>query len=436
MGRAALGSAMIERDPCLAQLAAAIAAHQAEGNRLGLLLLRLQHHGQFNLLLEAESVQAAELRIESLLRPDDQLHRIGACDFMILLHGLRSPMHATLAASRIVSAFRESIGTEGKATLLNARAGVALFPDHGVAADGIWRAAELALEESHTDHHGYRMADNSPVADKIGYSELHEAITSNELQVFFQGVWDLRSLRIVAVESLARWRSQRLGWVDPEKFVRYAERAGLIEALTRWSINASLREIGLARAAGMELPVAINLSARVLHVSGLVEQIQDALALWDIAPETVLVEVTESAVMADAAHSAKVLTRLRAAGLGIAIDDFGTGQSSFDYLRQFPVTELKIDRRFVVDVNHQPRTARLVSAMIELAHTLGSKAVAEGIEDQRTAIMLREMGCDRGQGHYFGAAAPAREMIEKHIGESPDWSAAGTAAPAGAQQHF
>lgn len=427
---------MIERDQCLAQVDTAIAAHPAGGGLLGLLLLRLQHHGQFNLLLDTTAVNAAELRVESMLRPDDQLLRIGACDFMILLYGLRSPLHATLAANRIVNAFRETVGAKGQDTLLNARAGVSLFPDHGDSAESIWRAAELALEESHVDHQGYRMAGSNPVATAIAYNELREAISNNELQVFFQGVWDLRSLRMVAVESLARWQSQRLGWVSPENFVRYAERAGLIEDLTRWSINASLREIGLARAAGMALPVAINLSARVLHVNGLIEQILDALALWDIAPETVLVEVTESAVMADAAHSAKVLARLREAGVGIAIDDFGTGQSSFDYLRQFPVTELKIDRRFVVDVTREPRTARLVSAMIELAHTLGSNAVAEGIEDQRTAIMLREMGCDRGQGHYFGAAGPAREMIERQLGEAPTWSISSPGTLDDVQQHF
>lgn len=427
---------MIERAHCLAEIDTAITAHRQGNAAFGLMLLRLQRHGQFNLSLDTAAVQAAATRIDSLLRPDDRIVQVGACDFMILLNGLRSPLHATLATNRIINAFREAVDDGGQDTLLDARAGVALFPEHGDAATGIWRAAELALEESQADQQGYRIAGRSTATDAIDYNELREAITNNALQVFFQGVWDLRSLRLAAVESLARWHSPRLGWVSPEHFVRYAERAGLIEDLTRWSIHASLREIAQARGAGIALPLAINLSARVLHISGLVEQILDALALWDIAPETVLVEVTESAVMADAAHSARVLSRLREAGIGIAIDDFGTGQSSFDYLRQFPVTELKIDRRFVVDVIRESRTARLVSAMVELAHTLGSIAVAEGIEDQRTAIMLREIGCDRGQGHYFGAALPAQEMLQRCIGEPAEWSAIGASAATGAQQHF
>ena len=427
---------MIERSQCLQQIEGVIATQRAAGGLLGLLLLRLQHHGQFNLLLETQQIQAASARIESLLRPDDRLLRIGACDFMVLLNGLRSPLHATLAANRVVSAFREAMVIEEREVLLNVHAGVSLFPDHGDSAELIWRAAELALADSHADPHGYRMGGSSPVNENIAFDELHQAIANNQLQVYFQGVFDLCTLRMVSVESLARWQNQRLGWISPESFVRFAERAGLIEELTRWSINASLRDIGLVRAAGLTLPVAINLSARVLHVSGLVEQILDALALWEIAPETVLVEVTESAVMADVAHSAQVLARLRDAGIGIAIDDFGTGQSSFDYLRQFPVTELKIDRRFVVDVTRESRTARLVSAMVDLAHTLGSKAVAEGVEDQRTAIMLREMGCDRGQGHYFGVSGPVRELIERQAQESPAWSLANEQPLDDGQQRF
>lgn len=228
---------------------------------------------------------------------------------------------------------------------------------------------------------------------------MRDAIDGNLLQVHLQPIWHLGSDRLAGAESLARWTSRSHGAVAAGAFVPFAERSGLIRALTRWSINASLRLV--AAMPGMEnTGFATNLSPRVSTDPALVEQILGALDIWGVPPSCLIAEITGTALVNDLELSVRIMHRLRDVGGRIAIDDFGTGYASFLYLRRFPATELKIDMSLVIGMCQDQRTGRLVQAMINMARHLDLVA-AEGTEDQATRDRLADMGCDFGQRYHL-----------------------------------
>jgi EAL domain-containing protein (putative c-di-GMP-specific phosphodiesterase class I) len=191
----------------------------------------------------------------------------------------------------------------------------------------------------------------------------------------------------------------------------------MIGELTRWSINAILQHATRARDAGLHLPVSINLSAGAFAERGIVEHVVGALGLWGVDPAAVVIEVTETAIISDLDRGAKLVSRLADAGVGISIDDFGVGNSSFAYLRDFPATELKIDKSFVTPMTVDERSLKLVKAMIDFSHHMDVRVVAEGVEKPETLDRLRELGCDLAQGWLVGRPEPAAEFIDRRLAE-------------------
>ncbi|WP_442512485.1 EAL domain-containing protein [Novilysobacter longmucuonensis] len=230
------------------------------------------------------------------------------------------------------------------------------------------------------------------------YELLRDAITGNQLEVYLQPILDLRQHRLTGAEALSRWHDPQLGQVSPDNFIGLAEDTGLISDLTRWNLNASLRHLARARRQVPDMNLSVNLSPRMFAERDIAVQIASALDVWDTSPEAVTLEVTENALMEDPALSLRLLTSLRDRGFGISIDDFGSGYSSLAYLKQFPATELKIDRSFVMDMQSDARSVQLVRSMIDLGHHLQMHVVAEGVEDATTLELLTRMG--------IGAAGP------------------------------
>ncbi len=247
------------------------------------------------------------------------------------------------------------------------------------------------------------------------HDELRAALAQNELKVVFQPIHALAEDRMVVVEALARWDRPGHGPVSPLRFIELAEQSGLAAELTRWSLHASLREFGRLRAHWPDLGMALNLSAKAFVQPGLVEQILGALSIWDVSATRLTIEVTETAMMDSPEENALQLQALRAAGVSIAIDDFGRGYSSFTYLQRFPATELKIDQSFVMRMSRHLRDAQLVRAMVGLAHGLGLKAIAEGVEDAETLRMLRDCGCDLAQGYHLARPMSAQRLLSRSI---------------------
>lgn len=386
---------------------------------LAVMLVRIRRFREFNIhfgYADGDRLVAAvgELALQAL-RPVDEMIQVGACEFAILLPSLNNPEHATLAAARMVRMFQDPVTIGDRAVLVGAAIGVALSPEHGDTPDRLFRCAERAYAQAVESIDRYAVFRKGKGEVDLGHDELHEAIFNNRLELYLQPIRDLRGGNIAGVESLARWNSPRWGPVEPSAFIELAEQTGLIAPLTRWSLNNSLHHCAEARRRGLDLPFSINLSPRVFPERGLVEQIVGALRIWDIAPDSIILEVTETSVMDDPQLSSTLLHRLREAGLRIAIDDFGIGHSTFAYLQHIPATELKIDKSFVLDMHDNPRNARLVCSMIELAHSLELEVVAEGVETNETLQALTSMGCDYAQGYLVGRPQPAAEFVRAQL---------------------
>lgn len=351
-------------------------------------------------------------RLQGVLRPDDRLVAIGDCDAAVVLPRLRGDNHAALAAQRMLREFDAPFEIGSRLVKLEAHAGYALSPAHGVDPEALCQAAERALSQARAAGVGYAASSDSE--DEASLREdLGQALAENRLHVHFQPVFDLHPQRIMGVEALARWQCPKRGNVSPGRFITLAEQTGLAGELTRWSLHAALREHARLRVVDPGIRCSINLSSKAFPQTGLVEQVLDAIALWGAPVETVLVEVTETAMMENPHHAASVLQRLGDAGVGIAIDDFGRGYSSLAYLRDFPATELKIDQSFVFDMAEQPRSARLVRSMVDLAHQLGMAVVAEGVESAAALELLRAMGCERAQGFHLARPMAPEQLIER-----------------------
>lgn len=397
------------------RLAARIAG--GEDGILGIMLVRLQRLQEFRLVhgyAASDAVgEAAFARIRDLLRPVDEVVHVAENEFIALLPNLRDSQHAMLAAARVVRAFEEAVAVGRHSVLAPVAVGISLHPDHGGDPDTLLRRAELALRDAKrsTD----RCALFTPGTERMAvpYESLHDALRNNLLEAHFEPILDLRDNVVGGYESLARWTASELGPVRPDVFIRLAEETGLIAELTRWSLNTSLRHAAQVRACGVPAHVSINISPRVFGQRDIVAQVTSALSVWEMPAADVTLEVTESALMEDPVASMRLLERLREAGLGIAIDDFGAGYSSLAYLKQFPATELKIDRGFVTDMRDDQRSARVVRSIIDLGHHLDVSVVAEGVEDVETLQILRALGCDRAQGYHIGRAEPAAAMVDR-----------------------
>ena len=395
------------------RLAERIAA--GDDGLLGIMVVRLQRMQEFRLVHGYEASDAvgaaAFARIRELLRPVDELLQAAENEFIALLPCLRDAQHALLAGARVVRAFEEAVAVGRHSVLAPVAVGISLHPEHGADASTLLRRAELALRDAKrsTDRCAVFVPGTERMA--VPYESLHDALRNNALETHFEPILDLQSGRVAGYESLARWTTSDLGPIRPDVFIRLAEETGLIAELTRWSLNTTLRHASQVRAAGRPMHVSINISPRVFGQRDIVAQVTSALSVWDVPAQDVTLEVTESALMEEPSASLCLLDRLRGAGLGIAIDDFGAGYSSLAHLKQFPATELKIDRGFVTDMRHDQRSARVVRSIIDLGHHLDVSVVAEGVEDGETVKILRALGCDRAQGYHIGRAEPADALV-------------------------
>lgn len=354
-------------------------------------------------------VRAVEQRLREVLRPGDLVLRFGETDLLIGLPSLYGAAHAELGLQRILRECGQAQAVEGRSITPLVAIG-ALLLESPRPVDLLLRGALSALDQGLRSGRPallLRDADTDPLL----HDELRAALAQNELQVAFQPVYALPSRQMVGVEALARWHRPGFGPVSPLRFIELAEQSGLAAELTRWSLHASLREYGELRRRWPTLRLALNLSAKAFVQPGLVEQVLGALAIWDVPVERLTIEVTETAMMESPEENALQLEALRAAGAAIAIDDFGRGYSSFTYLQRFPATELKIDQGFVLQMATQPRDARLVRAMVSLAHQLGLRAIAEGVEDAETLQALVDCGCDYAQGYHLARPMPATQLL-------------------------
>jgi diguanylate cyclase (GGDEF)-like protein len=352
-------------------------------------------------------------RLGSVLRDSDTIARLGGDEFAILLP-TASVEDATQIATRVLQVLEQGFSLGTLNLDIDASIGIALAPAHGSDADTLLRRADVAMyvaKRSGSAYAVYSFDQDQHSPSRLALvGELRRAIDQHELSLYFQPKVDYQLGRITCVEALVRWQHSQHGLLGPDQFVPLAEQTGLIRPLSAWVLEAALRQCHQWRQAGFDLAVAVNLSMRNLHDPEIPEMIRRLLARWGVPPARLVVEITESSLMADAARAMDVLTRLRDMGIGISIDDFGTGYSSLAYLKRLPVDELKIDKSFVLHMGSDENDAAIVRSTIGLAHDLGLTVVAEGVEDEAVWDLLGALGCDLVQGYYISRPQPAAEL--------------------------
>ncbi|TXD36303.1 EAL domain-containing protein [Lujinxingia vulgaris] len=378
----------------------------------------LGHDAGDALLLDARD------RLQSLMPPDAILARIGADEFVVFMP---SPENDSLEshAHTIQSAFSRPFSIKGQDSFLSASIGIASFPRDATDATTLLKQAHRAL--SHAKDTG--PANFSLYAGELAerqqrrlalQSQLHGAVERGEIRVAYQPIIDLHSGSITGAEALLRWTNAEGHSISPAEFIPAAEESGLIVPLGDWVLERVCRQIALWQGAGLDVSVAVNLSPLQFLRSDIVERILAAIANAHIPADRLALELTESAILADPEHTARVVRQLREHGLRVAIDDFGTGYSSLERLKQLPVQTLKIDRSFVKDLPGDERDASIVRSIVTLSQSFAMHALAEGIETREQWRLLRTMGCHYGQGFYFSPAITPEALFQKAT-TPPTW---------------
>jgi diguanylate cyclase (GGDEF)-like protein len=369
----------------------------------------LGHHAGDDLLRQV----AARLR-EALHREHDLLARLGGDEFALFAVEVDDGGAATIAG-RISSALLAPFVVDGVTVRVAASIGVAVFPAHGEEVSTLLRRADIAMYAAKGMQDGYRIY--SEAYDTLGghdrlrtLEQLRETIYSRQLVLHYQPKVDSKTSAVSGVEALVRWKHPERGLLSPEVFLPLAEDAGLMRELTIAVLEQSLDQVMAWRAAGRRLSVAVNLSASSLVDLELPSRVRSLLAERTLPASALELEITEDFLMGDRERAREILTHLRELGVKVAVDDFGTGYSSLAYLRELPIDELKLDRSFVQPMADDPKAAAIVRSTIALAHSLGMRLVAEGVENEITAGHLAASGCDVSQGYYFSRALPADEL--------------------------
>jgi diguanylate cyclase (GGDEF)-like protein/PAS domain S-box-containing protein len=365
-------------------------------------------------------LRAIAARLTSAVRPEDTVARIGGDEFVVLCEDLADLDDAAMVAARVRAAVAQPIPTGLTELDVTVSIGVAVASrDELATPDTLLRDADEAMYKAKRQGPNViELFDEKlriVAASRLALlSDLRHAAADREFRLVYQPVLTLDDEAVIGVEALIRWEHPQRGLVTPDEFIPFAERSGLIIGIGAWVMQEACRQAAawaVSGPAGRELTMSVNVSGRQLaQGAGLVESVKLALDESGLRPETLVLEVTESALMDDAEASLRVVNELKALGVRIAIDDFGTGYSSLLYLKRFPVDVLKVDRSFVAGLGDNQDDTAIARSVIELAHAFGIQAVAEGIETRGQLAVLQGFGCRYGQGYLWSPGRPAAEL--------------------------
>jgi len=355
--------------------------------------------------------------LSNSVREGDTVARIGGDEFVLILPDIESPENAAIAAQKIIDTVVQPITIQGTELRVSASIGISVYPADGVTVDSLTKNADIAMyqaKEKGKNTYHFFTADMDTMAQQRLEMEkgLRRAIDQNEFSLHYQPKINLSSGNIVGVEALLRWKSPDDGInIPPATFIPIAEESGLIVPIGTWVLETACKNGKEWHDAGFPgLIVSVNLSARQLWKRDFKKTVERILSETGFNPACLDLEITESALMRDIGHSSSVITSLKEIGVGISIDDFGTGYSSLSYLKHFKVDYLKIDQSFVRDLEADTDDMALSEAIIVMAHKLGLKVIAEGIETEGQKQLLVTAGCDQGQGYLFSRPIPPEEF--------------------------
>ena len=364
-------------------------------------------------------------RLRQAVSATATIARLGGDEFAVLLP-MSNEAHAQRVASVLSTVLEESFLVEEYPLQVEVSIGIALYPTHGSDALTLFRRADVAMYTAKQRHEGvalYNARHDQYSPQRLALlGDLRKAIANNELRLYYQPKAELKTGLVKSVEALVRWQHPIHGFIPPDQFIPLAEQTGLIAPLMRWVVETAVQQSRRWLESGLELCVAVNLSMWNLRDASTPQIISDLLTQYEVPPHLLCIEITESAVMADAEHTLQVLNRLFGLGLDIAIDDYGTGYASLSYLKHLPADELKIDRAFVQHLTTDLADQAIVRSTVNMAHSLGLRVVAEGVEDEATWDLLAALKCDVAQGYYLSRPVPA-EDLERWLGERKEATA-------------
>lgn len=343
---------------------------------------------------------------------------VGGDQFGILLNEIRSAEDAAIVARRIQESFQEAFEIEDHELFVTVSIGISAYPLDGTDGETLLKYAHAAMNHAKADgrnrYQFYTASINTRAFERLSMeANLRHALNEDQLLLHFQPKVRLSDNQVVGLEALLRWRHPTLGLVSPADFIPVAEETGLIVPIGYWIVNTVCESVNAWRAAGhLEVPVAINLSAAQFKQGDLSQNIRSIIEAKKSDPALLELELTESLLMDGVDDNVSMLQELKSIGLELSIDDFGTGYSSLSYLKRFPISTLKIDQSFIRDINNDANDAAIVGAVIAMAHSLGLKVVAEGVEYAEQLSFLKERGCDVAQGYFYSRPMASDELVE------------------------
>jgi diguanylate cyclase (GGDEF)-like protein len=361
-------------------------------------------------------LQQLSLRLKSCVRDCDTLARLGGDEFALVASGLKNTEEASLVSSRILTSLEAPFDLGGHPVRVTASIGVTIYPDDGADMSSLQQNADAAMYESkRRARNGFQLFNTDIRHASRGQLDMEQrlsgAIEQGELTLAYQPVYTLADGKISALETLTRWNNPTLGAVPPNVFIPLAEETGCILSIGSWVLLEACRQAQSWAERGMDLPVTVNVSPVQLGQTDFVSTVRHALRETRLDPHLLKLEVTESMLMRDFEGASATLQHLRALGIEIWIDDFGTGYSCFSYLHKLPVDAIKIAAEFVQDIGKHRGVLPLLRGIVALAHNLGLRAIAEGMETEEQLEGVRSTGCDQAQGFLLGRPGPAEKIV-------------------------
>ena len=408
------------------QLAQSLRICERENHQLALMLIDLDNFKNINDTLGHqvgdELLQKVALRLRECVRSSDLVARIGGDEFVVVLPEIESPLTAARVASKIQNQLADNYRIGEHVLYATPSIGISLFPIDGSDPGTLLRNADTAMYHAKSagrnNHQFYTARMNEAAGERLQMeNELRQAVSAispsgSEFSLHFQPQIQTATGRVIGLEALLRWNSPTFGSVPPLRFITIAEETGLIQPLGDWVIWETCRLIRGFKEQGIEnIRVAINISAQQLRHENLLLLVRGALACYDLRPQDIELEVTESTAMENPETTLSILDQLSAMGIMLAIDDFGTGYSSLAYLKHLPIQRLKLDRSFVKDIETDANDAAICTATIALGHSLGLELVAEGVETTEQQNFLASLNCDTLQGYLYSKPMPFEQTL-------------------------
>ncbi len=391
---------------------------ESNDNNIAFIIIKIRRFNEINTTYGFEKgdkyLAYVEDKLQEILRSEDIVARIGDNEFGALLPELNNTSHALLAANKIASEFKHAVDIDGSQFSPKIVMGVSAKPDHGTTFNELLHAATLALQNAEKNNEDYLLHQltNSDMPSSLEVeNEIQPALDDDEFSLFCQPKVNLQSGKLYGGEALIRWNSKKFGFVNTQYFIDILEGSSSLVPVTQWVLNVAVRQCLDYQKHFPDFTVAVNLSPSLLTNRSIVEIVSNVVSIWSLKPDSLVLEVTEGAMMMNPKKSMEILNEFHQLGFGVSIDDFGTGYSSLAYLKNLPADEIKIDKSFVLNMANDKKDESIVKGAVDLAHALGLKVVAEGIEDKETLNILTEMGCDYAQGYYMAKPMPRDDLL-------------------------